>query len=85
MGQVSTVGIDLAKSVIPVHGADASGAVMIRKKLRRDEILAMLSTLLQCVVAVEACASAHHLARDRRIGARHEAGERLPAHGNLFE
>ena len=64
MGEVSTVGIDLAKSVFQVHGADASGAVMIRKKLRRDEVLAFFSMLPPCTVAMEACASAHHWARE---------------------
>lgn len=64
MGEVSTVGIDLAKSVFQIHGADASGAVMFRKKLRRDQVLAFFSTLPQCVVAMEACASAHHWARE---------------------
>lgn len=64
MGEISTVGIDLAKSVFQVHGADASGAVVIRKKLRRDEVLAFFSTLPRCVVAMEACASAHYWARE---------------------
>lgn len=64
MEEVSTVGIDLAKSVFQVHGADASGAVVFRKKLRRDQVLAFFSTLPRCVVAMEACASAHHWARE---------------------
>ena len=64
MGEVSTVGIDLAKSVFQIHGADASGAVMVRKKLRRDEVPAFFSTLPSCTVAMEACASAHHWARE---------------------
>lgn len=64
MGEISTVGIDLAKSVFQVHGADASGAVVIRKKLRRDEVLAFFSTLPRCAVAMEACASAHYWARE---------------------
>lgn len=45
MGEVSTVGIDLAKSVFQVHGSDPSGAVVFRKKLRRDQVLAFFSTL----------------------------------------
>ena len=64
MGEVSTVGIDLAKSVFQVHGADASGTVVFRKKLRRDQVLAFFSTLPPCVVAMEACASAHYWARE---------------------
>ncbi|WEK00698.1 MAG: IS110 family transposase [Candidatus Sphingomonas phytovorans] len=64
MDEVSTVGIDLAKSVFQVHGADRSGAVVIRKKLRRDQVLSFFSTLPPCVVAMEACASAHYWARE---------------------
>lgn len=64
MSEVSTVGIDLAKSVFQIHGADAGGAVVFRKKLRRDQVLAFFSTLPRCVVAMEACASAHHWARE---------------------
>src|SRR3978361_1422204 len=45
MGEVSTVGIDLAKSVFQVHGADTSGAVVFRKKLRRDQVLTLFSTV----------------------------------------
>ena len=64
MDEVSTVGIDLAKSVFQVHGSDRSGTVVFRKKLRRDQVLAFFSTLSPCVVAMEACASAHHWARE---------------------
>ena len=64
MGEVSTVGIDLAKSVFQVHGADPSGAVLVRKKLRRDQVLGFFATLPRCVVAMEACASAHYWARE---------------------
>lgn len=59
MGEVSTVGIDLAKSVFQVHGLDPSGAVIFRKKLRRDQVLSFFSTLPRCVVTMEAYASAH--------------------------
>ncbi len=62
MGEVSTVGIDLAKSVFQVHGSDPSGAVIFRKKLRRGQVLSFFSTLPGCVVAMEACASAHYWA-----------------------
>jgi transposase len=60
MGEVSTVGIDLAKSVFQLHGSDANGAVVFRKKLRRDQVLRFLSTLPRCVVAMEACAGVHY-------------------------
>ena len=64
MSEVSTVGIDLAKSLFQVHGADPSGTVLVRKKLRRDQVLAFFATLPRCVVAMEACASAHYWARE---------------------
>jgi len=62
--KVSTVGLDLAKSVFQLHGADAKGAVVFRKKLRRDRLLVFFSELPHCLVAMEACASAHHWARE---------------------
>ena len=64
MGEVSTIGLDLAKSVFQAHGADASGAVLFRKKLRRHQVLAFFSSQPPCTVAMEACGSAHHWARE---------------------
>jgi transposase len=64
MGEVSTIGIDLAKSVFQVHGADASGAVLFRKKLRRHQVLTFFAAQPRCTVAMEACGSAHHWARE---------------------
>jgi transposase len=63
MGEVSTIGLDLAKTVFQVHGADASGAVVFRKKLRRAQVLSFFSAQPPCTVALEACGSAHHWAR----------------------
>jgi transposase len=60
MEEVSTIGLDLAKHVFQAHGATASGAVVFRKKLRRDQVLAFFAGQPRCVVAMEACASAHH-------------------------
>ena len=51
MGEVSTIGLDLAKSVFQAHGADASGAVLFRKKLRRHQVLAFFSSQPPCTVA----------------------------------
>jgi len=59
MLKISTIGLDLAKSVFQVHGADASGAVVLRKTLRRDRVLAFFGSLPPCVVAMEACAGAN--------------------------
>ena len=64
MGEVITVGLDLAKQVFQAHGADASGGVVFRKKLRRDQLLLFFAKLPRCVVAMEACASAHYWARE---------------------
>jgi transposase len=64
MGEVSTIGLDLAKSVFQVHGADASGAVLFRKKLRRPQVLIFFAAQPPCTVAMEACASSHHWARE---------------------
>jgi transposase len=64
MREVSTIGLDLAKSVFQIHGADASGAVLFRKKLRRHQVLTFFAAQPPCTVAMEACASAHHWARE---------------------
>ena len=62
-----TIGIDLAKSVFQVHGVDAAGDVVIRKKLRRAEVLKFFKALAPCLVGMEACATSHFWARE--IGA----------------
>src|SRR5690606_21315194 len=62
--EVSTIGLDLAKNVFQVHGADASGAVIFRKKLRRDHVLRLLAAQSACTVAMEACAGGHYWARE---------------------
>ena len=54
MNPVSTVGLDLAKYIFQLHGADSAGAVVFRKKLRRGQLLAFLATLPPCTVAMEA-------------------------------
>src|SRR5918997_1071086 len=64
MNQVSTVGLDLAKHIFQLHGADSAGAVVFRQKLRRGQLLAFLATLPPCTVAMEACGSAHDWGRE---------------------
>jgi transposase len=59
MGEVSTIGLDLAKSVFQVHGADASGAVVLRKKLRRVQVLSLFAAQPPCTVAMEASSRSH--------------------------
>jgi transposase len=61
---VITIGVDLAKSVFQVHGVDAAGAVVVRKKLRRGQLLTFFEDLPPCLVGMEACATAHFWARE---------------------
>jgi transposase len=69
MGEVTTVGLDLAKLVFQVHGADAAGRVVFRKTLRRAKVLEFFGRLSPCGVAMEACAGAHHWGREiARLG-----------------
>lgn len=62
--QVSTIGLDLAKRVFQVHGVDEAGAVVVRKRLRRGEVLRFFAALAPCLVGMEACSSAHYWARE---------------------
>jgi transposase len=62
--KTTTIGLDLAKNVFQVHGVDAAGQAVIRKKLRRSEVLRFFQTLEPCLVGVEACATAHYWARE---------------------
>jgi transposase len=64
MGQVITIGLDLAKSVFQVHGVDAAGEVVFRRKLRRAQLLRFFAQQPACRVGMEACASSHHWARE---------------------
>jgi transposase len=64
MEQVTTIGLDLAKRVFQVHGVDAAGAVMVRRSLRRRQVLAFFAKLPHCRVGIEACATAHYWARE---------------------
>ena len=66
MGEVTTIGLDLAKHVFQVHGVDAEGATVLRKQLRRGQVLAFFSRLPRCLVGMEACATAHYWARELR-------------------
>jgi transposase len=62
--QATTIGLDIAKRVFQVHGVDAAGAVVVRKKLRRSELLPFFARLGSCLIGIEACATAHHWARE---------------------
>ena len=64
MQTVTTIGLDIAKSVFQVHGVDAAGQVVIRGKLKRRYVLAFFQKLPPCLVGIEACASGHYWARE---------------------
>ncbi len=82
MEQIITIGLDLAKHVFQVHGADRDGAVVIRKKLRR-QLLGFFAELPRCTVAMEACGGAHHWAREiGRLG--HDVKLIAPAYVKPF-
>lgn len=69
MGEITTIGLDIAKSVFQAHGADASGSVVLRKKLSRGRLLAFFASQPPCLVAMEACAGSHHWGRElARLG-----------------
>lgn len=64
METITTIGLDIAKSVFQVHGVDAAGQVVIRRQLRRRQVLAFFQRLPPCLVGIEACASSHHWSRE---------------------
>ena len=64
MNEVITIGVDLAKNVFQVQGVDADGAVVVRRQLRRRQVLAFFRKQPPCLVGMEACATAHHWARE---------------------
>src|SRR5438046_2299986 len=64
MSEITTIGLDLAKHVFQVHGIDAEGATVLRKRLRRGQVLAFFSRLPRCLVGLEACATAQYWARE---------------------
>ncbi|MGY3413132.1 transposase [Bradyrhizobium sp. GM5.1] len=64
MEKIITVGLDLAKSIFQVHGIAENGKVLVRRTLRRSQVLPFFRSLPACLVGMEACASAHHWARE---------------------
>jgi transposase len=61
--KITTVGVDLAKTVFQIHGVDARGNAVLRKQVKRTEMLSFFVNLPPCLIGMEACASAHHWAR----------------------
>ena len=62
--QITTIGLDIAKNVFQVHGIDAAEKVVVRKQLRRGQVLKFFASLQPCLVGMEACATAHHWTRE---------------------
>src|SRR2546426_6758900 len=78
MSEITTIGLDLAKHVFQVHGIDAQGTTVLRKRLRRGQVLAFFSRIPRWVVGLEACATAHYWARE--LGALGHEVRLMPAH-----
>ena len=69
MKEVSTIGIDIAKKVFQIHGVDRSGAVVVRRALRRSQMLTFFAKLAPCLIGMEACGTARYWARElRKLG-----------------
>ena len=84
MSTVTTIGLDIAKSVFQVHGISATGEVLIRRQVRRGQVLKFFASLPPCLVGIEACASAHHWSRElQSLG--HEVKLMLPAYVKPYE
>src|SRR6266480_1143785 len=67
--QITTIGLDIAKNVFQVHGIDAAEKVVVRKQLRRGQVMKFFEALPPCLVGMEACATAHYWARElRKLG-----------------
>jgi transposase len=64
--QITTIGLDIAKNVFQIHGIDAKEKVVVRKQLRRSQVIAFFAALPPCLVGMEACATAHYWARELR-------------------
>ena len=63
LSSVTRIGLDLAKNIFQVHAVDVNGGVIVARSVRRGRLLAFLGTFPRCLVAMEACSSAHHWGR----------------------
>jgi transposase len=64
MSEITTIGLDLAKNIFQVHGVDETGTAIVVKRLRRNQIIGFFAGLPPCLIGMEACATAHHWARE---------------------
>ena len=76
--KINTVGLDLAKNVFQVHGIDAEGRVVVRRALRRRQVMAFFGKLEPCLIGMEACGTSHYWAREL-IGLGHQVKLMPPA------
>jgi transposase len=83
MGEVSTIGLDIAKSVLQAHGVDVDGAVVIRKRIGRAKVLEFFAAPPACLIGIEACPSAHHWGR-RLQGLGHTVRLMPPSHVKAY-
>ena len=81
--EITTIGLDVAKNVFQVHGVNAAGEVVVRKALRRVQLLPFFAKLSPCLVGIEACGTSHHWAREL-VDLGHKVRLMPPAYVNLI-
>jgi len=77
--EITTVGLDLAKNVVQVHAIANTGEVVVRRALRRAQVMPFFSTLPPCLIGMEACGTSHHWAREL-VGLGHQVRLMPPAY-----
>src|SRR4051812_16925425 len=77
--EITTVGLDLAKNVFQVHAIGSTGGVVVRRSLRRAQVIPFFSKLPPCLIGMEACGTSHHWAREL-VGLGHEVRLMPPAY-----
>jgi transposase len=79
MQTITTIGLDIAKSVFQVHGVDADGNIVIRRQVKRRYVLAFFRKLPPCLVGIEACASSHYWSREHAARPKLRRKQQAPA------